>query len=86
MFEYHNLTLKEGFEVKSGASKLSKLIYDTVLVVYTLQKRTTFIHFHITVGPCTRGERSNQTLSEGLYIMMSSRLVMHRKLQKQYQF
>ena len=38
MFDYHNLTLKEGFEVTSRATKLSKLMYDIVLDVYILQK------------------------------------------------
>ena len=32
MLDYHNLTFKMVFEVKSGATKLSKRMYDTVLV------------------------------------------------------
>ena len=68
MFGYHHFTLKEGFQVKSGATKLSKFMYDIVLDVDLLQKRATFIH---------------QTLSKGLYIRISSRFVIYRKLQMQ---
>ena len=38
MFDYHYLTLKEGFEVKSGTTKLSELMYDTVLVATHYKK------------------------------------------------
>ena len=82
MFKHHNLTLKKGFEVKSGGTKLSKLMY--IMILYWL------LHItkkeppcNTTVDPCNRGERSNQTLPKGLYIMVSSRLIIYRKLQKQ---
>ena len=34
MFKHHNLTLKKGFEVKSGGTKLSKLMY--IMILYWL--------------------------------------------------